>query len=159
MWGACVDYQVFATHTLRRVANSAVRGDPFCELVYFPWLAGLLACLTQLPLCNHISPYRVSSCARRLTQSKNIMVSANTRKGCYISILNIIQGAVDPTQVPYCDGMDFCARWLRCVLFVCFVIFCELCLLLLLFDCNDWTTVNVLAVSCVIPVTILLFVA
>ncbi len=27
------------------------------------------------------------------------MVSANTRKGCYISILNIIQGAVDPTQV------------------------------------------------------------
>jgi tubulin gamma len=27
------------------------------------------------------------------------MVSATTRKGCYISILNIIQGAVDPTQV------------------------------------------------------------
>ena len=36
---------------------------------------------------------------RRLTQPKNIMVSATTRKGCYISILNIIQGAVDPTQV------------------------------------------------------------
>jgi len=36
---------------------------------------------------------------RRLTQAKNIMVSASTRKGCYISILNIIQGAVDPTQV------------------------------------------------------------
>lgn len=36
---------------------------------------------------------------RRLTQAKNIMVSVNTRKGCYISILNIIQGAVDPTQV------------------------------------------------------------
>jgi tubulin gamma len=35
----------------------------------------------------------------RLTQTKNIMVSASTRKGCYISILNIIQGAVDPTQV------------------------------------------------------------
>jgi tubulin gamma len=34
----------------------------------------------------------------RLTQAKNIMVSANTRKGCYMSILNIIQGAVDPTQ-------------------------------------------------------------
>jgi tubulin gamma len=30
------------------------------------------------------------------------MVSANTRKGCYISILNIIQGAVDPTQVRLC---------------------------------------------------------
>jgi tubulin gamma len=36
---------------------------------------------------------------RRLTQAKNIMVSASTKKGCYISILNIIQGAVDPTQV------------------------------------------------------------
>lgn len=36
---------------------------------------------------------------RRLTQSKNIMVSANIKTGCYISILNIIQGAVDPTQV------------------------------------------------------------
>lgn len=35
----------------------------------------------------------------RLTQAKNIMVSASTRTGCYISILNIIQGAVDPTQV------------------------------------------------------------
>ena len=36
---------------------------------------------------------------RRLTQAKNIMVSANTRKGCYLSLLNIIQGDVDPTQV------------------------------------------------------------
>lgn len=36
---------------------------------------------------------------RRLTQTKNIMVSASTKKGCYISILNIIQGSVDPTQV------------------------------------------------------------
>lgn len=27
------------------------------------------------------------------------MVSCQTRKGCYISILNIIQGEVDPTQV------------------------------------------------------------
>lgn len=35
---------------------------------------------------------------RRLTQTKNIMVSASTKKGCYISILNIIQGDVDPTQ-------------------------------------------------------------
>merc|ERR1712080_699230 len=30
---------------------------------------------------------------------KNIMVSCSTKKGCYISILNIIEGAVDPTQV------------------------------------------------------------
>ena len=36
---------------------------------------------------------------RRLTQTKNIMVSASTRRGCYLSILNIIQGDVDPTQV------------------------------------------------------------
>ncbi|RYY77518.1 hypothetical protein EON63_18605 [archaeon] len=35
----------------------------------------------------------------RLTQTKNIMVSANTRKGCYMSLLNIIQGEVDPGQV------------------------------------------------------------
>lgn len=36
---------------------------------------------------------------RRLLQPKNMMVSCSTRKGCYISILNIIQGEVDPTQV------------------------------------------------------------
>ena len=37
---------------------------------------------------------------RRLLQPNNIMVSANTRSGCYISILNIIQGNdVDPSQV------------------------------------------------------------
>ena len=36
---------------------------------------------------------------RRLLQTKNIMVSAPLKKGCYISILNIIQGEVDPTQV------------------------------------------------------------
>lgn len=36
---------------------------------------------------------------RRLLQPKNLMVSASTSKGAYISILNIIQGDVDPTQV------------------------------------------------------------
>ena len=38
---------------------------------------------------------------RRLTQPKNIMVSANTRpgNGCYISILNILQGDTDPTEI------------------------------------------------------------
>lgn len=36
---------------------------------------------------------------RRLLQPKNIMVSTPMRNGCYISILNIIQGEVDPTQV------------------------------------------------------------
>jgi tubulin gamma len=37
---------------------------------------------------------------RRLIQPKNIMVSTNTRQGCYISILNTIQGNnIDPTQI------------------------------------------------------------
>ena len=40
---------------------------------------------------------------RRLLQTKNIMVSTHTRskdfnQSKYISILNIIQGEVDPTQ-------------------------------------------------------------
>lgn len=35
----------------------------------------------------------------RLLQQKNMMVSCNTNRGAYISILNIIQGDVDPTQV------------------------------------------------------------
>lgn len=36
---------------------------------------------------------------RRLLQSKNQMVSVPTRNGMYMSILNVIQGEVDPTQV------------------------------------------------------------
>jgi len=37
---------------------------------------------------------------RRLTQPQNVMVSADTRSGCYMSILNIIQGNdIDPTEV------------------------------------------------------------
>ena len=36
---------------------------------------------------------------RRLLQTKNIMVSGAVKKGAYMSILNIIQGDVDPTQV------------------------------------------------------------
>lgn len=36
---------------------------------------------------------------RRLLQNKNLMVSVNTRKGRYISVLDIIQGAVDPMEV------------------------------------------------------------
>lgn len=36
---------------------------------------------------------------RRLLQPKNIMVGAATRKGKYMSILNIIQGDVDATQI------------------------------------------------------------
>lgn len=36
---------------------------------------------------------------RRLTQTKNILVNFNTRKGAYISILNVIQGDVDAGQI------------------------------------------------------------
>ena len=40
---------------------------------------------------------------RRLLQPKNMMMNTGTRASklnhCYISILNIIQGEVDPTQV------------------------------------------------------------
>lgn len=36
---------------------------------------------------------------RRLLQYKNIMLTGGAKKGYYISILNIIQGDVDPTQI------------------------------------------------------------
>lgn len=78
-------------------------------------LIGLVASLIPTPRCHFlmtgytpltidkkVSAVRkttVLDVMRRLLQTKNIMVSASTRKGCYISILNIIQGEVDPTQV------------------------------------------------------------
>ena len=44
----------------------------------------------------------VLSVMKRLLQPNNITVSCPTRKtGCYLSILDIIQGDVDPTQVPF----------------------------------------------------------
>lgn len=36
---------------------------------------------------------------RRLLQNKNLMVSVNSREGKYISVLDIIQGLVDPMEV------------------------------------------------------------
>jgi tubulin gamma len=50
---------------------------------------------------SHVRKTTVMDVMRRLLQTKNIMVSCSTRKdrGCYISILDIIQGEVDPTQV------------------------------------------------------------
>ena len=84
-------------------------------------LIGLLASLIPTPRCHFLmtgyTPLHLNDAdtgevfagvrkttvldvMRRLTQPKNVMVSANTRSGCYISILNIIQGNdVDPTQV------------------------------------------------------------
>jgi tubulin gamma len=79
-------------------------------------LVGLVASLVPTPRCHFLmtgyTPLTVDGTGasavqkttvldvmRRLLQTKNIMVSAPMRKGCYISILNIIQGDVDPTQV------------------------------------------------------------
>jgi tubulin gamma len=57
---------------------------------------------TPLNIEKQISNVRkttVLDVMRRLLQTKNIMVSASTRKGMYISILNLIQGEVDATQI------------------------------------------------------------
>ncbi|KAM3129922.1 Tubulin gamma-1 chain [Paramecium bursaria] len=78
-------------------------------------LVGILAGLIPTPRCHflmtgytpltvdrHISSIRkttVLDVMRRLLQTKNIMVSTSTKSGQYISILNIIQGDVDATQI------------------------------------------------------------
>lgn len=78
-------------------------------------LIGMLASLIPTPRCHflmtgytpltidrHATTVRkttVLDVMRRLLHTKNIMVSCSTRRGVYISILNIIQGEVDPTQV------------------------------------------------------------
>jgi tubulin gamma len=78
-------------------------------------LVGLVASLIPTPRCHFLmtgfTPLTIDAkvsavrkttvldVMRRLLQTKNIMVSCSTRRGCYISILNIIQGEVDPTQV------------------------------------------------------------
>lgn len=78
-------------------------------------LIGLVASLIPTPRCHFLmtgyTPLTVDAqvsavrkttvldVMRRLLQPKNIMVSTSTKKGCYVSILNIIQGDVDPTHV------------------------------------------------------------
>lgn len=78
-------------------------------------LIGLLASLIPTPRCHFLmtgyTPLSVDrqtqsvrktsvlDVMRRLLQTQNIMVSTPLRKGKYISILNIIQGEVDPGQV------------------------------------------------------------
>lgn len=78
-------------------------------------LVGLLASLIPTPRCHflmtgytpltidrqisNIRKTTVLDVMRRLLQPKNIMVSPSTRKGKYVSILNIIQGDVDATQI------------------------------------------------------------
>eukprot|EP00930_Biecheleria_cincta_P036191 TRINITY_DN24830_c0_g1_i1.p1 TRINITY_DN24830_c0_g1~~TRINITY_DN24830_c0_g1_i1.p1 ORF type:complete len:469 (+),score=78.47 TRINITY_DN24830_c0_g1_i1:99-1505(+) len=78
-------------------------------------LIGMLASLIPTPKCHFlmtgytpltldrqtatVRKTTVLDVMRRLLHTKNIMVSCTTRRGVYISILNIIQGEVDPTQV------------------------------------------------------------
>ena len=82
-------------------------------------LVGLLASLIPSPRCHFLmagyTPLSVDSeglqtsnvrkttvldVMRRLLQPKNIMVSTKqTKKSCYISLLNIIQGEADPVDV------------------------------------------------------------
>ena len=77
-------------------------------------LMGLIASLIPTPRCHflmtgytplildqsealNIRKTTVLDVMRRLLQTKNILVSKPIKKGAYISILNIIQGEVDPT--------------------------------------------------------------
>jgi len=78
-------------------------------------LIGLVASLVPTPRCHFLitgyTPLTIDSSTpgirktsvldvmTRLLQPKNLMVSADTQRGCYISILNIIQGKVDPAQI------------------------------------------------------------
>lgn len=79
-------------------------------------LVGMVGSLIPTPRCHFLmtgyTPLMIDSkhgmavrkttvldVMRRLLHPKNIMVSCSTRKGVYISILNVIQGEVDPTQV------------------------------------------------------------
>ncbi|RUS30461.1 Tubulin/FtsZ, GTPase domain-containing protein [Jimgerdemannia flammicorona] len=88
-------------------------------------LVGIIASLIPTPRCHYLmtayTPFTsdqvdkaksirkttVLDVMRRLLQPKNKMVSTNpTKKSCYISVLNIIQGEADPT--------DVCALWYSC---------------------------------------------
>ncbi|KAI9710734.1 MAG: gamma-tubulin [Bogoriella megaspora] len=82
-------------------------------------LVGIVASLIPVPRCHFLmtsyTPFTTSSLSqaktvrkttvldvmRRLLQPKNLMVSTfnPSKKSCYISILNIIQGEADPTDV------------------------------------------------------------
>ena len=81
-------------------------------------LVGLMSSLIPTPRCHFLmtsyTPFSlgevdasksvrkttVLDVMRRLLQTKNRMVSANpSKKSCFISILNIIQGEADPTDV------------------------------------------------------------
>ena len=87
-------------------------GEPLCtyappvaSLVPTPRLHFLMTGYTPLTIdakATRIQKTSVLDVMRRLLQPKNMMVSTANRRSetaCYISILNVIQGEVDPTQV------------------------------------------------------------
>jgi tubulin gamma len=54
----------------------------------------------QVENAKNVRKTTVLDVMRRLLQNKNRMVSTTpSKKSCYISILNIIQGEADPTDV------------------------------------------------------------
>ena len=67
------------------------------------FVTGVVSCVLPGDSCrfqtSSVQKTTVLDVMRRLLQTKNIMVSTPMRKGKYISILNIIQGDVDPSQV------------------------------------------------------------
>jgi tubulin gamma len=80
-------------------------------------MMGMLASLVPTPRCHFvctgytpmsldrgavsstIQKTSVHDVMRRLLMPNNMMVSASLKQGCYISVLNVIQGDVDPGQV------------------------------------------------------------
>lgn len=91
------------------------RGHTTCQLMgteltllLCPCLSELLSdcclspCESPFPQVASVRKTTVLDVMRRLLQPKNVMVSTGRDRQtnhCYIAILNIIQGEVDPTQV------------------------------------------------------------
>ena len=79
----------------------------FCVYSLTSWLLAFFAGYTPLAydlVERSVRKTTVLDVMRRLLQSKNMMVQTRRsetagRNPCYISILNVIQGDVDPTQV------------------------------------------------------------
>jgi tubulin gamma len=78
-----------------------------CVCSLTPWFLSFFAGYTPLAydlVERSVRKTTVLDVMRRLLQSKNMMVQTRRsetagRNPCYISILNVIQGDVDPTQV------------------------------------------------------------
>ena len=108
-------YNFFSTATLRYPSymNNDLIGL-IAPLIPTPKLHFLMTGYTPLTTESEHAAVRkttVLDVMRRLLQPKNMMVSTTLDKKidhCYISILNIIQGEVDPTQVcSYFFKMNF----------------------------------------------------